>query len=582
MAVRLGQGFSDFVRREQHHGQVADIEQGLRRSVVAPRVVPLFIIFTLVLSILFIRLTWVTIVKGTYYRGLADGNRVREVITWAQRGVIYDRFGEVLTTNKPIYRKGSWSKKEGQTYLYYSQEEYIKLESENNSQDIEEFVTREYPYSDIFSHVLGYVGEVDEKDVESGKKLGSLIGKTGLEQTYDQELRGREGKVLVETNSLGDSLKELDRVDPHPGTNLHTTLDLSLQKKSAKAMEDKPGAVIVSIPDTGEILVLYSNPSFNPNEFVNRDSRVNSYFKDPQRPLFNRSIGGLYPPGSTFKLISAAAALEKGSVDASTIFVDNGIIEVGPYKYRNWYFTQYGRTEGEVDIVKALSRSVDTYFYELGGVTGIESIATYAKKFGLGQTTGIKLPGELPGRMPDPDWKQATKNDRWYLGDTYITSIGQGDILVNPLQVNLFTSVIANQGKLCKPQLIEGSPSCTDLKLSPETLKLIKAGMTKACEPEGTGFPLFNFTVGPNGPVDPWATASAKLKDKLVSIPTACKTGTAEFGNKDKTHAWFTVFAPVENPEIVVTVLLEEGGSGSQDAAPIAKEILGEYFKTGF
>ena len=561
IAVRLGQGFSDFVRSERHHGQVAGFEHGLKQSVVAPRVIPLFILFTLILGILFIRLFWVTLVRGAYYKGLADGNRVNEEIIWAERGVIYDRNNKELTLNKPIYRRGSWSKEKGQSYVYYTQEEYIKLEAADKSEGIEEFVTRYYPNGSIFAHSIGYVGEVDLEDVESGKQIGSLIGKSGLEKIYDNDLRGREGKVLRETNAIGEDLKELDHIDPSPGTNLHTTLDISLQTIAAQAMGDKPGAVVVTIPTTGEVLVIYSNPSFDPNTFVDRNnvSLINSYFESDLQPLFNRAIGGLYPPGSTFKIIAAAAALESGAIDADTIFTDNGFIQIGRFIYRNWYFTQYGRTEGEVDIVKALGRSVDTYFYELGGATGIEELVTYAKLFGIGQITGITLPGELAGRMPDPEWKQSTKNDRWYLGDTYITSIGQGDILTTPLQVNLFTSTIANQGKLCKPLLTQSKPDCTSLKLAQETIDLIVSGMVKACEPGGTGFPFFNY-----------------------KVKVACKTGTAEFGHKDKTHAWFTVFAPADSPEISVTVLLEEGGAGSADAAPIAKEILDDYFKTRF
>ena len=561
MTVRLGKGFSDFVRSEQHHGQVASFEHGLKQSMVAPRVIPLFILFTLILGILFIRLFWVTLVRGAYYKDLADGNRVNEEIIWAERGVIYDRNNEELTLNKPIYRRGSWSKEKGQSYTYYTQEEYIKLEAADESEGIEEFVTRYYPYSSTFAHSIGYVGEVDIDEVESGKQIGSLIGKSGLEKIYDNGLRGHEGKVLRETNAVGENLKELDRIDPVPGANLYTTLDISLQIVAAEAIGDKPGAVIVTIPTTGEVLVIYSNPSFDPNTFVDRSNvtLINSYFESNRRPLFNRAVGGLYPPGSTFKIITATAGLEGGAINADTIFTDNGFIQIGRFIYRNWYFTQYGRTEGEVDIVKALARSVDTYFYELGGVTGIEELVTYAKLFGLGQLTGIALPGELPGRMPDPEWKLSTKKDRWYLGDTYITAIGQGDILTTPIQVNLFTSVIASQGKLCKPLLTKAKPDCTDLKLAPKTIDLITAGMTKACEPGGTGYPFFNY-----------------------KVKVACKTGTAEFGNKDKTHAWFTVFAPASNPEIVVTVLLEGGGAGSDDAAPIAKQILDKYFKTRF
>lgn len=562
MSVRLGKGFSDFVRSEKHHTNVSnDIEQGLKHSVEAPRVIPLFLLFTLLFGILFIRLFWITLIKGSYYKDLADNNRVREEVSWAKRGTIYDRNNIELTSDRPIYRRVNWSKEGGQIFAYFSQEDYIKLEAERKNQDIEEFITRSYPYGKAFAHVIGYVGEVDKMDVKSGKQIGSLIGKSGLEKSYDEKLRGKEGKVLIETNSLGIDQKELDRINPKIGDNLYTSLDLSLQMATSRAMDDKAGAVVITNPSNGEILVLYSNPSYDPNVFINsRDTLIrNSYFEDKSRPLFNRAIGGQYPPGSIFKIISSVAGLESGAIQEDTIFVDNGFIQIGKFIYRNWYFTQYGRTEGDVDIVKAIGRSVDTYFYELGGQTGIEEIVKWANKFGLGKLTGISITGEVEGRMPDPAWKLKTKKDRWYLGDTYITAIGQGDVLTTPIQVNLFTSAIANQGKLCKPQLTRGEPNCTDLKLDQETIDLVVSGMTKACEPGGTGYPFFEY-----------------------KVKVACKTGTAEFGSNDKTHAWFTVFAPATNPEIAVTVLLEEGGAGSDDAAPIAKQILDGYFKTGF
>lgn len=583
--VKLGEGFIDQISHKRESfwpGQSLD-QQGYRRFFES-RVVPFFAILVFGIGVLFLRLFWLSVVKGGYYRSLSEENRIKEEILWAPRGIIHDRNGKALVLNKPIYREKLKNK-----YRYLTQEEVLAIEEKGLSKNIEQFVTREYPYGEVFSHVLGYVGEVDQEGLEKGLLLGSLVGKIGIEEAFDDLLRGREGKELRETDALGKKVKALGKVDPQAGEDIITTLDLDLQTKSSELLKEKTGAVIVSRPMTGEILALYSSPSFNPNLFSeskrlsagsNELETLSRVLDDSARPLFNRAITGLYPPGSTFKIITAIAALEEKAIDEETIFEDKGFIAIGPYKYRNWYYTQYGKVEGEVNIVKGIARSVDTFFYKIGEETGIDKIADWGRKLGIGKVLGIEINGEAKGRMPDSEWKEKAKGDRWYLGDTYHVAIGQGDILATPLQVNFWTSVIANGGKFCQPELIinkEGKRKevekiegkCLDLGISQETIRLISEGMKKACEPGGTGFPLFNFKVDIGG------------SDELLEIPVACKTGTAEFSDpEERTHAWFTVFAPVKSPEIVVTVLLEAGGSGAYDAAPIAKEILNKYFKS--
>jgi penicillin-binding protein 2 len=626
---KLGKGFADAVTKGKDRKGWPIEGSRIRKSFTQARVVPFFVLFVFGIGILIARLFWVTVVRGNYYRKISEENRVREEIAWAPRGIIYDRNKRALVLNRPIYRRAQNVKGKTQSYQYFTQEEALKLEADKKGRDIELFVSREYPFGESFAHIIGYVGEADENDVEGGLRLGSLVGKSGLEESFDSALRGEEGKVLVETDAYGKKVKELGKIEAKPGKDIYTTLDAGLQKRAAEILRQaqdgtasRPGAVIVSRPN-GEILVLYSSPSFDPNIFVgNGKLEVEEVLKDPSRPLFNRAIGGLYPPGSTFKIITAAAALEEGEIDKNSVFFDKGFIRAGSSIFRNWYYTQYGKTEGKVDIIKGIARSVDTYFYRVGEKVGIDNMAEWARNFGLGRESGIDIAGEAKGRMPDKEWKLEAKGERWYLGDTYHAAIGQGDILVTPLQVNLFTGVIANGGRLCKPRILKSQvpstklqistkyqapnykqkrqakrleylgfenwdlfgiwilrfgilgrrvyatelESCTDLGLGADTLELIRKGMRKACEPGGTGFPFFDWRVG-----------SGELKKR---IPVACKTGTAEYGNPEKTHAWFTVFAPVEKPEIVVTVLLEGGGSGAYDAAPIAKGILGEYFST--
>jgi len=270
--------------------------------------------------------------------------------------------------------------------------------------------------------------------------------------------------------------------------------------------------------------------------------------------MFNRAVAGLYPPGSTFKIVSATAGLEEGKITEATTYVDTGEVRVGSYVYTNWYFTQYGKTEGEINVVGALKRSTDTLFYKLGEWVGPIRLAQWAKAFGFGKPTGIDLPVEAAGRVPDPS------SGQWFLGNTYHFAIGQGDLLTTPLQVNVMASIVANGGKVCKPYVLNSkfqTEECKDLQLKPETLRLVKEGMRGGCAPGGTAFPLFNF-----------------------QPQVACKTGTAEFGDPaGRTHAWLTAFVPADDPQIVVTALVEAGGEGSRVAAPIVKKVLEVWFR---
>ena len=612
------------------------------------RIKRLFLLLVIVFGLLLARLFQLTVVEGKKYHELSEGQRIRERVIRAPRGLIIDRNGEVLARNKPIYKapkfqnsktpnksqiqnspprlaRSSGEAGKSQTNFQeewdvISHEEALKIEARGGSEaaSLKTELVREYVGGKDLAHVIGYTGEATEEEVQGsrfkvrGYELGDVVGRMGIEEQYDEILRGVDGKELIETNALGEPLQVLGKIDPQPGQDLVLNIDYALQKKAVQSMEEKKGAVVVSDPKNGEILALFSSPSFDPGMFVESregEDGIEGVLKDEDQPLFNRVIGGLYPPGSVFKIITAAAGLEEGVIDKKTEIEDVGMIQIGPYQFGNWFFTQHGKKEGLVTIVKALKRSNDIFFYKMGEMVGVEKLAEWGKKFGIGRISGIDLPGEEEGVMPDPEWRERVKKDKWFLGDTYHLAIGQGDLLTTPLQVNTWAASIANGGKLCRPRIIKeasnekalrserifsssrivhkftsceqrkncSSPrflnigiskalaqesSCQDIGLKNETISLIREGMKQACEPEGTGWPLFNFKVGEK------------------EIVTGCKTGTAEFGDpEDKTHAWFTVFAPFKDPEIMITVLVEEGGEGSYVAAPIAKEILEEYFK---
>jgi penicillin-binding protein 2 len=398
-------------------------------------------------------------------------------------------------------------------------------------------------------------------------KSEDKIGKKGVEKIFDCDLRGMSGKKLIEVDASGRFLKTLNVIPPTPGKNITLAFDLELQKKALELLKGKKGVVVANDPKTGEILTLVSSPSYNIQDFEDQNSlNIERYLKAEEQPLFNRVTEGAYAPGSIFKLAIATAALEEKSVTEKTEFEDNGVVTAGGLKFGNWYFLQYGKTEGMVDLVKAIKRSNDIYFYLAGEKTGEDKIKKWSEVLGYGKKTGIGMNEEV-GIIPNPFWKELKIGDQWYTGDTYNLSIGQGYVSTTPIQTLLVTSVFANGGYLCQPTLIKDAPkNCRKLPISVETIKIINEGMKQACSTGGTGWPLFDF--------------KAKIDNKGTPIQTACKTGTAEsHGKSGEPHAWITVYAPYENPQIALTVLVEEGGQGSDIAGPIARDLLKTYFE---
>lgn len=510
------------------------------------------------------RLIELQIIKGSYYRALAEGNRIRRVALAAPRGKILARGGEILAGSNEVVRK-----------LVFSPDKGFTKSDDIAGAKPEELITesvRRYPLGSAFAHVSGYLGEVNDKEVgkvnpkcpEKGvHQPGDLVGRSGLEEQYQCALSGVDGEELVEVNTQGRQIRILGRREPVAGKDLKTWIDFGFQQKVAESLGGKKGAVIVTDPN-GEVLALYSSPSFDPNLFIDktRSQAVERILTDKDLPLFNRAISGQFHPGSVFKPVVVIAALSEGAIDKNYTFDDPGVITIDKYSYANWYFTQYGRTEGTIGLTRAIARSTDTFFYKIGELIGIEKIAFWADKMGMNKETGIDLPGEIAGLVPTPEWKKRVTGEAWFLGNTYHVAIGQGDLAITPIEENQAISAFAS-GRLCSPR-VSGEPNCVNLKINKEDLDLLKQGMIGACSPGGTGFTFFDWNKE-SGP----STSSGRV---------ACKTGTAETSAEGISHAWFTAFSPTDFPDIVVTVLVERGGEGSKVAGPIARSIFDYRF----
>ncbi len=502
------------------------------------------------------------VIKGGFYRNLSEENRIRHIPLPAPRGRILASGGEELAGNIETKKR-----------IRFSADSGYELTDDLDGASSEDVVTtysRTYSLGAKFSHASGYIAEAGPSEVgkinprcpEKGPVLpGSLIGKTGLEEEYECLLRGVPGEELTEVDTSGKRIRTLGRKEPVSGSDIKTNIDFSLQSEVADDMEGMPGAAIVT-GVKGEVLAIYSSPSFDPNKISS------DLLMDSTLPFFNRAIGGLFHPGSVFKPITAIAALESGVIDRDFVFDDPGVITVNDFSYTSWFFTGFGRREGVIDLTRAIARSTDTFFYRIGELSGPENIARWAGKLGADKVTGIDLPNEKAGLIPTPDWKKRVKKESWFLGNTYHMAIGQGDVAVTPIEVNTYISAIAG-GEMCPPRLLaksqnfhsEAGYSCKHLDIRKENLDLVAEGMRQACSDGGTAFTFFDF--------------AAKHGGNQI----ACKTGTAEVGTDGTPHAWFTLFAPVGNPQVVATVLIERGGEGSKIAGPIARKIMDFYFQ---
>lgn len=454
---------------------------------------------------------------------------------------------------------------------------------------IEVQAIREYPQGSLASHILGYVGEIQESQLNDpryqGYRMGDVIGQMGLESTYDSELRGKDGGRLVEVDYKGRPVRIMGEEEPVPGNNLVLTIDARLQRAAEKAMDDtmkwlqteaperfpnaRAGALVALDVRTGEILAMVSRPAFDPNLFAGGITRQAWEELSSLKAFHNRAIAGAYPPGSTFKMVTAIAALEEKKVTLDELMDDNG----GVYwriPMKDWKPGGHGR----VNLYGAIAQSCNIFFYEMGYRLGIDTIARYARQFNLGQPTGLRdLAGEVGGLLPDSKWKEETfpGDPRWYLGETLNAAIGQGYHKYTPLQLVVYVSMIANGGIRYQPYLVKQvtDPNGKVIRefgpkvlgriegISPETLKAVQQGMLAVTRPGGTAY--WRFSDFP--------------------IPVAGKTGTVEVGRRDMDdHGWFVAYAPFDDPRIAVVAIIEQGGGGSSAAAPVVRAVLEEYF----
>ncbi|MBU0732260.1 penicillin-binding protein 2 [Patescibacteria group bacterium] len=610
--------------------QKDDNKPTLNRSVSDKKILALPIVLGLIFTILIGRLLFLQVVHGEEYREMSEGNRIRIQTVKAPRGIVYDRNNKSLVKNIPnfqikitpmdlpperadrekIYHRlaiitgisldeieskfEELDKKplDAQTLfedLPLEQAMLLQIESsELPGVSLQINARREYLTDPSFSHILGYIGKINEEEYANNRGgdylLDDNMGKSGIELSYEDLLRGRNGKKRIEVDSRGKEKEIIASMDPIPGDDLIISIDKDMQDKTTEILKNivdernAPSATAIAIdPDTGEILTLANWPTYNNNSFAQgiAQDEYQALLDDEGKPLFNHAVSGEYPPGSTFKPVVAAAALEEGVVDEHTTVNSTGGIEINQWWFPDWKEGGHGQT----DIRKALAQSVNTYFYlagggefnaetnQINGGLGVDRIKTYAKQFGLAQKTGIDLPGEATGFMPTRDWKEKIKGEMWYIGDTYHLSIGQGDLLVTPLQVAAYTAAIANGGTYYQPHLVK---EIHDM----ETGEIIKIHAEIMYE---GAVSRQNIDIVRQGMRDAVSYGSAKGLQSLP-VSSGAKTGTAQIGGTDETHSWFIVFAPYDDPEIALAVLVEKGGEGTEAALPAARDILNYYF----
>jgi penicillin-binding protein 2 len=576
------------------------------------------------LFLLISRLWYLQIIKGDDLRQRSENNRIRIQEVKPLRGLIYDARGDILVDNQPSFDvslipedtkdiKGVMKRladlcdqdsvdlaKKLSAVKFRKPFVPIKIDKdigrdklaivETNSLNLPGLMVdvvpvRKYVYGEEMAHVLGYVGEISAGELgdEYYKDYRSddIVGKYGTERYLDRYLKGVSGGEQVEVNVRGRKLSVLGRVEPVPGFNITLTLDARLQKMCWDAFTEKAGSVIVMDPRDGSLLALISKPSFNPNLF-NRgipEEIWESLSKDVLSPLQNRSISGQYPPGSLYKLIVAAAALEEGVINKDTKIGCNGTFDMGNRTFRCWRKAGHGL----VNLHQAIVESCDVYFYHLGEMLGVEKLADYSKKFGFGSKTFIELYGEKEGLVPTKRWKRERFKESWQGGETISLSIGQGFVLVTPLQLIRAYSAIANGGILYKPRLIKRIATAegdivrefipekeSSIPLRKKTLEILRYALWGAVNEEnGTGWSLKREARDVSG-----KTGTAQV----VAMPKDGKEEEKEIPYKIRDHALFVCYAPRNTPEIAVLVVVEHGGHGGSTAAPIARRIVDGYF----
>ena len=592
-----------------------------------------FVIIIFFFSAAVTRLWFLQVEQGDYYNQLADSNRVRSIEIAAPRGNIYDRKGREIVTNRPSFNvvwirennkiNDEWLKRltrllkqdatallekirkmaGGPGHIPVRLAEDIDWETvariENNRMylpdiKIEVVPLRIYHFGNLASHLIGYMGEISKAELDKADRTlykgSDLIGKMGLERLREADLRGEKGHDNMEVNALGFEQENLKGDEPLPGKDMYLTLDVELQKiaEEEMAVKNRAGAVVAMEANTGRLLALASAPELHLDEFVGGISQKawQGMLDNPLHPLTNKLVQGQYPPGSTYKPVTAFAGLAEGVITPDTTFFCPGSMEFANRTYRCWKKGGHGT----VSLKRALGESCDVYFYNVGLRLGVDRLAKYGKMFGLGAKTGVEMEYEKPGIAPSSEWKRKRYNVKWHEGETLSVAIGQGYNLTTPLQVAMMTMVIANGGTLYKPAVVEqvigpdGKKASTfqpevlsRLQGQGKNLKLVREGMVEAVNSKrGTGREA--QIDSSHGIIVGGKTGTAQV----VRLAQYIHLKEADIPYKYRDHAWFTCFAPASNPEIVVTVLVEHGLHGGSASAPIASKILNKYFEDKF
>jgi len=550
------------------NGIYEDISLILRRARMS------FLVVGVALLLLVLYLWKMQILDHKKYWEMSEANRIREVILPAQLGLIKDRRGKVLATNiasfqAAVVREKSQNLEDSYrriTGLLDRRREFPEL-------IVQAKPKRFYPNATFAAHVLGYLQEISPQEIRQGtfggRGLGDLVGRTGIEREYDSELVGTSGRDLEIVESTGRYKETVLRDDPVDGDDIQLTLDSRLQAKAEEILEGREGAVVVMDTRNGQLLALASFPNFDPNKFINRFTPEEwmDLINNPSYPLENRALRGLYAPGSIFKLVMALAALETNLITERTSYYCSGSILIYNHPFHCWFAGGHG----QMDLPQAIRNSCNIYFYQLGRQLGIETIAEYAGKLGLGQLTLVDLKGEFAGLVPDRDWKRRVRNAPWYPGETISVSIGQGPLLVTPLQIAAMTATLANRGNRVRPHLLLEDerlilPSGTGIGVSSANIERVIQGMWMAVNAEGTARAAR---------VEGMDVCGKTGSTQLVSRKTAEKLG--ESRRETKTHSWFTGFAPRTDSRVAVTLLVEYGGMGGSTAAPVARELFRLY-----
>jgi penicillin-binding protein 2 len=580
-------------------------------------------------GILLGRFAWLQVVQREYYHTLAEANRISVVPVVPNRGLILDRNGQVLAANYSAYTLEVTPSKVaeldraldelGQVLEVSPRDRrrFKKLQEESKNfeslpirtrlteEEVARFAVnrfrfpgfeikarlfRSYPQGEIASHAIGYIGRINDADVKRIEVAGLTtnykgtdhIGKLGIEGAYERELHGATGSEQVEVDAGGRAIRALARSEPISGNNLIVTLDLELQKVAEAAFQDYRGALVALDPKTGEVLALVSRPGFDPNLFVDGidpqswDALNNS----PSRPLNNRALRGQYPPGSTIKPFMALAALEYKKRTPEYTISDPGFYALPgvSHRYRDWKKEGHG----SVNLHRSLVLSCDTYYYQLAVDLGIDTIHDYLARFGLGERTGIDIDGELQGIAPSQAWKWNRFRQKWFVGDTVSIGIGQGYMLTTPLQLAAMTATLANGGTPVRPRLLKALQNSKThgiqavdtalgepIAIRPEHLELVRAAMVGVTSPGGTAAKA--------GAGAPYTIAGKTGTAQVVGIKQDQKYDASRLREEHRDHALFIAFAPADNPRLAMALLVENGGSGSGTAAPIAREVFDFY-----